>query len=405
MMDWKKRTLAARRHTGHHLGPIRATCALILLAMNMLPAEAGSIRHDTNDSEYLEIASDLAYDAVGRITWSQEGQGFLSGGALIASDWVLTAAHVVDGIDLNGGGISQLIFRINNRNYGAVDWFPHPDYRDESESGFDLGLIQLTRDVSGVIPAELYRSQDELGQTVALVGYGATGHGLSGIVPDSAGVRRGGNNVVDVVGSATPIGLAEPYFETENLMAIDFDSPINPFDSAFGERDSLPLEILPVFGDSGTPALVQDGDTTVVMGVTSEIRSLDGTVNGVYGDVATFVRVSQFAAWIDAMIASPIDLPGDYNGNGLVDAPDYNVWRDSFAEIGASAADGNDNGVVDLADYNIWRDNFSASASNSVPEPTTVAGLLAASAIPWLFPRQLRPRITKRRRAVECNFA
>jgi hypothetical protein len=47
----------------------------------------------------------------------------------------------------------------------------------------------------------------------------------------------------------------------------------------------------------------------------------------------------------------PKPVPGDYNGNGIVDAADYTVWRDSLGQTGTGlAADGDGNGVVDQAD-------------------------------------------------------
>ncbi len=81
-------------------------------------------------------------------------------------------------------------------------------------------------------------------------------------------------------------------------------------------------------------------------------------------------------------------LRGDYNGDGLVDAADYTVWRDSFGDPVSrpyDGADGDGNGEIDQADYAIWATNFGASAdsdpSHAVPEPTVlvmgVAMLLA----------------------------
>ena len=41
-------------------------------------------------------------------------------------------------------------------------------------------------------------------------------------------------------------------------------------------------------------------------------------------------------------------LFGDYNQNGIVDAADYALWRDTLGEMGMDlAADGNENGQVD----------------------------------------------------------
>jgi hypothetical protein len=77
-------------------------------------------------------------------------------------------------------------------------------------------------------------------------------------------------------------------------------------------------------------------------------------------------------------------LAGDYNHDGLVDAADYVVWRNSLGDTGAGlVADGNRDNIVDEGDYNIWRAHFGETASSTgssayalVPEPTT-AWLLA----------------------------
>ena len=55
-----------------------------------------------------------------------------------------------------------------------------------------------------------------------------------------------------------------------------------------------------------------------------------------------------------------LNVAGDYNKNGVVDAPDYVNWRDSFSDVvePGTGADGNGNGVIDAADYNVWRDHF-----------------------------------------------
>ncbi len=75
-------------------------------------------------------------------------------------------------------------------------------------------------------------------------------------------------------------------------------------------------------------------------------------------------------------------LPGDYNGDGSVDASDYGVWRDSLGQLGTGlAADGNNNGVIDQDDYKIWKLNFghmenSTGTSTAVPEPVSLVLLM-----------------------------
>jgi hypothetical protein len=91
-------------------------------------------------------------------------------------------------------------------------------------------------------------------------------------------------------------------------------------------------------------------------------------------------------------------LPGDYSHNGIVDAADYTVWRDSLGQIGAGlAADGNGNGTIDAGDYDVWKTNFGQAAGSGalsarntgVPEPTSW-GLLAAGTVGFFVPLMRR---------------
>jgi mannan endo-1,4-beta-mannosidase len=77
------------------------------------------------------------------------------------------------------------------------------------------------------------------------------------------------------------------------------------------------------------------------------------------------------------------NLPGDYNYDGVVDASDYTVWRDSMGQSVAkgNGADGNGNGLVDSSDYDVWRLYFgqtSGGSASSVAVPEPAAWLLAA---------------------------
>ena len=69
-------------------------------------------------------------------------------------------------------------------------------------------------------------------------------------------------------------------------------------------------------------------------------------------------------------------LPGDYNGNGAVDAADYVVWRKMLGSSvpNFSGADGNGNGVVDQDDQAVWRAHFGETL------PAVGAGSLVAAA-------------------------
>jgi hypothetical protein len=77
-------------------------------------------------------------------------------------------------------------------------------------------------------------------------------------------------------------------------------------------------------------------------------------------------------------------MPGDFNQNGVVDAADYTVWRDTLSSTTNLVADGNGNDTIDVGDYGVWRQNFGRTSGSgsftmakiAVPEPASVLILL-----------------------------
>ncbi len=85
---------------------------------------------------------------------------------------------------------------------------------------------------------------------------------------------------------------------------------------------------------------------------------------------------SYFRSTLPPPVAPPT---GDYNQNGVVDAADYTVWRDTLGQVVAApgaGADGNQNGFVDPGDYTFWKEHYgetvSATGAIAVPEPAAV---------------------------------
>ena len=91
-------------------------------------------------------------------------------------------------------------------------------------------------------------------------------------------------------------------------------------------------------------------------------------------------------------LSSVPPVAGDYNGNGVVDAADYTVWRDTLGSTTDLRANGDNTGasagIVDLADYEYWKTNFGAHTGSgaeagetaTAPEPSVAAMVVSA----WL---------------------
>jgi hypothetical protein len=110
-----------------------------------------------------------------------------------------------------------------------------------------------------------------------------------------------------------------------------------------------------------------------------------------YGLNTAFARVLEVANVLPQLDAGRGDLAllikpvasGDYNQNGVADAADYTVWRDTLGSTTDLRANGDDRGPsmnrIDQADYLVWKNKFGQSGLASVsviqvPEPS--AGLL-----------------------------
>ena len=96
-------------------------------------------------------------------------------------------------------------------------------------------------------------------------------------------------------------------------------------------------------------------------------------------------------------------IAGDYNEDGVVNAADFTVWRNTIGQqvAAGSSADGNRNGHIDDDDFEIWKDFFGRKVvgdsaigfggepvrhSQVVPEPVGCLLLLAgliAQAVFW----------------------
>jgi hypothetical protein len=222
------------------------------------------IRHDRLDARHLELAR----------SFSAYGDVVEAGSTLIAPRWLLTAGHVAKVITPYTSYAS-----ISGRQYPIDRVIMHPDYVKAGMRGRrDLALLRLATPVEGVVPVQLYRTDDETGQVVTFFGRGQTGNGETGPTGGD-GRMRGATNKVESVDPAS--------------VFFQFDRPETATD----------LEGISGPGDSGGPALVKVKDQWTIVGVSSQNKGA-GQGPCRYGTTELYARVSTAVEWIEETIRS-----------------------------------------------------------------------------------------------------
>ncbi len=332
---------------------------------------AGVIRHDVDDSLYLQLAAEPRYASVGKVGVS----GARASGNLVSDRWVLTAAHVVEDIT------DWVEFTIDSRTYQGDEWYVHPQWSGDVAQADDVGIFRLDTPIGDIEAARLYLSDDEVDRIATVVGYGQTGDGQTGATLPF-GTKRAGKNLIGGLG-----GVAG-YPDQVILADMDYPDP-----QAEGKAISLDLEYLAAPGDSGGGWFVQIDGETQLAGITSFAFAWDQEIDFDYGDLMAATRLGQYLRWIDDFIDIPgffVHHPGDVNDDNAADTADLSVMLQNFDTYrqGWGFGDIVDDDFVDTADLasllqnlgNVYTGGETAglgvSASGSqVPEPVTIAML------------------------------
>jgi hypothetical protein len=319
-------------------------------------AQAGTTRHDLDGELYEQVGSLAFFDSVGRITGEAVGGGgYLCSGTLIDSQWVLTAAHCVE-------MAASIDFTVGDQTIAADAWGHHPYWLPGNPLnlivGYDAGLIHLSEPVVDIAPAPRFRGTNEVGREAAFVGFGQSGTGLTGALPDTEGVKRAGTNRIDsyFFGDRT----------TSRVFLADFDNPDNPAESLLGPAVPTALEIQTAPGDSGGAVFVAQGGQLELAGINSFLAGFDfDFVPADYGDISGATRVSIVNPWIDSVLQS-------FSASAASSA-----WE---ADLGAE---------LPLASLTTWMRPASLRTGVPIPEPSSGA-LLAPLFLGLLGLRSVR---------------
>lgn len=237
-------------------------------------------------------------------------------GTLIASNVVISARHC--GTDA-GGSINFGEDSGNPIFTATVESSILPDGAGTLLDGGDVSILILTADVPEevAIPMRFIDATDDLvGQTSALIGYGLNGVGSTGHQGSSDGLRWGGENIIDAYGTPSES-------EGANIISTDFDDGSEGSNTISGsDPNPIEFEATTAPGDSGGPILIDTGSEWAIAGVLSGGTSPTSQ----YGDISWWTGTSIFREDIEAVGGEFVtfgEIEVSFEGDVIEDGSDF----------------------------------------------------------------------------------
>jgi hypothetical protein len=241
--------------------------------------------------------------------------GICSGALMFDRNYILTAAHCVinsAGQKLSGtinfypnasGGLNPIQVAFTAADVSIVQGYVPVT---SGLSPNDVAVINITgKAPSGIAGYELYRSNDEIGKSFTMVGFGLTGNGTTGEAPNTTGTKRIGINTFEATGT----DVNQPALFKDLVYDFDDGTPAgNRLQNSYGVQSNtgitssnILIETDSASGDSGGPGFINSNGRLLIGGIVS-----GGTIGSPFTGIGYYSRVSAFANEIDGLTGGPI---------------------------------------------------------------------------------------------------
>jgi hypothetical protein len=291
-----------------------------------------------------------------------------SGGVFVVGRFQNTATFA-PGVTVTSNGSSDVFLAKFDAADGSLEWV-----RAAGSSGTDRGVGVGVDSTGAAYITGFFRNSITFGMTTLtaqnnddmyLTKYDADGalqwahragtslNFVQGLALDAN--ANGDLAVSGFFGGTADFGDAAFGMTEQLLSAGSFDAFIATFDSDGGLKCAVRAGSGGFNADYAYGVAINEADAVAACG------EFSGTAD--FGDI--ILNGGAPDAWFATLPAPASDIPGDLNGDGVVDFTDLNIVLGAFGSTGVpgmTEGDVNGDGVVDFTDLNIVLGNFGAGA-------------------------------------------